>query len=57
MSFERFSAIREAYTKLDSSNKSSPPNSVSLDDIARAYTVSQNPDVTSGKLSAEQAYK
>ncbi len=57
MSFERFSVIREAYSKLDSSNKSSPPNNVSLDDIARAYNVSLNPDVTSGKLSADQAYK
>ena len=57
MSFERFNVIRQVYTKLDSSNKSNPPNSVSLDDIARSYNVSQNPDVTSGKLSADQAYK
>lgn len=57
MSFERFNVIRQAYTKLDSSNKISPPNSVSLDDIARSYNVSQNPDVTSGKLTADQAYK
>ena len=57
MSFERFEVIREAYSKLDTTNKSSPPNSVSLDDIARAYNVNQNPDMTSGKLSADQAYK
>lgn len=56
MSFERFDVIRKAYTKLDSSNTNSPPNSVSLDDIARVYNVSANPDVISGRLSAEQAY-
>ena len=56
MSFERFSLIREAYTKLDSSVNGRAPNSVNLDDIAKAYNVSQNPDVISGKLSANQAY-
>jgi hypothetical protein len=53
ISFERFEMIRKAYSKLDDANKNSPPNSVSLDDIARAYDVSENPDVTSGRLTSE----
>lgn len=57
ISFERFDIIRKAYSKLDGANTNSPTNCVSLDDIARAYNVSANPDVTSGKLSAEQAYQ
>jgi len=57
MSFERFNIIRDAYIKLDTANKSSPPNSVSLDDIARLYSVNHSPDVTNGKLTADQAYK
>jgi hypothetical protein len=53
MSFERYEVIRKAYAKLDESDKSTSTNNVSLDNIARVYDVNANPDVTSGKLSAE----
>jgi hypothetical protein len=45
--------IRQAYDKLDV-NKD---GSVTLDDVARLYDVSQNPDVINKKLTPEQAYK
>jgi len=53
ISFVRFDSIRNAYSKLDLKHN----NGVTLDDIAQKYNVSQNPDVTSGKLTTEQAYK
>jgi len=53
LSPSRIGMIRQAYDKLDV-NKD---GSVTLDDVARLYDVSQNPDVISKKLTPEQAYK
>lgn len=49
----RLDLIRKAYNKLDA-NKD---GEVTLDDIARLYDVSYHPDVQSGRITPEQAYK
>lgn len=53
LSPSRIAMIRQAYDKLDI-NKD---GSVTLDDVARIYDVSQHPDVIQKKLTPEQAYK
>ena len=53
LSENRLIWIKQAYDKLDV-NKD---GLVKLDDVAKLYDVSKHPDVISGKLSPEQAYK
>ena len=53
LSEKRIACIRMAYDKLDV-NKD---GLVKLDDIAQLYDVSQHPDVISGKMTPEEAYK
>ena len=42
-----------AYQKLDANGD----GTVKLDDIAKLYNVSKDPDVQSGKMTANDAYK
>ena len=49
----RLSFIRKAYDKLDVNSD----GLVKLDDIAKLYDVSKNPDVLSGRKSPIDAYR
>lgn len=49
----RLALIRKAYDKLDVNGD----GTVTLDDVAKLYDVSQHPDVISGKLSPMEAYR
>lgn len=49
----RIALIRKAYDKLDVNGD----GTVTLDDVAKLYDVSQHPDVITGKLSPAEAYR
>ncbi len=49
----RLSLIKKAYQKLDVNQD----GSVTLDDIAKLYDVSKHPDVLSGKMKPQEAYR
>ena len=53
LSDSRVGFIRQAYNKLDINGD----GTVTLDDIARIYDVSQHPDVMAGKKTPEEAYR